>query len=238
MKTKTLILLVMLTMNSIVLGCSGPQLAKSGGIQLEPQPAAPLAPAPPPEPGSLWTTRASEGFLTDHRARNVGDIVTILVAETSSSGTTASTTTGKTMSSKLGILSLLGLSQTFNSFQDQNAPADNAGNLIYATGDFSNKGAGNTARNNSFNASIPAQVVQVLPNNNLVVRGTRNIKVNNENQIMAITGIVRPKDINRDNQVSSTQLAEAKMEITGVGVVADKQKVGWLSRIIDAIWPF
>jgi flagellar L-ring protein FlgH len=55
---------------------------------------------------------------------------------------------------------------------------------------------------------------------------------------MAITGIVRPKDITRDNQVSSTQVAEAKMEITGVGVVADKQKVGWLTRIIDAIWPF
>lgn len=215
--------------------CSGPQLVKSGGIQLEPQPAGPIAPGPPPEPGSLWTTRSSAGLLTDHRARNVGDIVTITVAEESKASNIAATNAQRVSGVSLGIGSLFGITKPLNSFSDSEAVADT---VLQTDVGLNMKGDGKTERQNTVTAYVPAQVIQVLPNGNLVVKGHRNIKINNETQIMSVSGIVRPKDINQYNQVASNQVAEARMEISGIGVISDKQRQGWFVRLLDHVWPF
>ena len=85
---------------------------------------------------------------------------------------------------------------------------------------------------------MTAVVSDVLPNGNLVIQGRRVVVVNNEEQFMTLTGMVRPLDISRDNVVLSTQLANAHITFGGVGVVADKQRSGWGVWIFDWLWPF
>ena len=100
------------------------------------------------------------------------------------------------------------------------------------------KCAGTTSRKESMTAQMSARVVSVLPNGDLVIRGSREIKVNYEKQYMLLQGIVRPSDISADNTVLSSYIADARIEYIGKGVVSDKQRPGWLSRILDKIWPF
>ena len=99
-------------------------------------------------------------------------------------------------------------------------------------------GQGTTSRNETVTAKVSARIIQVLPNSNLVVRGSQEILVNNEKQYITIQGVVRPADIATDNTVLSTYLADARIEYTGQGDLTAKQRQGWLTRALDKIWPF
>ena len=100
------------------------------------------------------------------------------------------------------------------------------------------QGSGATARKGELAASITARVTEVLPNGNLKILGKREIRVNNETQYLALTGIVRPRDISSENVVLSTYISDAKIVYTGTGVVNDPQSPGWLVRVLDTVWPF
>jgi flagellar L-ring protein precursor FlgH len=78
----------------------------------------------------------------------------------------------------------------------------------------------------------------MLPNGNLFVKGRREIRVNHETQYLTLSGIIRPEDIGPDNEISSVYVADARIGYAGTGPVADKQKPGWLGRIVDHVWPF
>jgi len=88
------------------------------------------------------------------------------------------------------------------------------------------------------NASLSARIIQVLPNGNLVLRGSQEILVNNERQYITIQGVVRPHDITNNNTVLSTYIADARIDYTGQGDLSRKQREGWLSRFFDTVWPF
>ncbi|MCU0595896.1 MAG: flagellar basal body L-ring protein FlgH, partial [Desulfobacterota bacterium] len=79
---------------------------------------------------------------------------------------------------------------------------------------------------------------RVFPNGYLYIRGKREIWVNNEKQYILLSGTIRPEDINAKNEVASTYVADAEIVYAGVGPVADKQKPGWLGRVVDYVWPF
>jgi flagellar L-ring protein precursor FlgH len=100
------------------------------------------------------------------------------------------------------------------------------------------KGEGETSRESSMTASISTRVVRVLGNGNLLVAGSRQVKVNAEDQVIVISGVIRPEDIAPDNSVLSTNVADARIEYYGRGVLADKQRPGWLGRVLDWVWPF
>jgi flagellar L-ring protein precursor FlgH len=102
----------------------------------------------------------------------------------------------------------------------------------------SHDGQGETTRSSYLNAFITAEVIDKTPSGNLVIRGSRQVQVNNENQFINIQGIIRPFDITSNNIVLSTAVADARIELTGQGVVSDKQRVGWMTRILDWVWPF
>jgi flagellar L-ring protein precursor FlgH len=85
---------------------------------------------------------------------------------------------------------------------------------------------------------MTAQVIQVLPNRRLVIEGHTQVRVNNENQIIKVQGIIRMEDIDTTNTILSTSIAEAKIELSGEGIVSDKQRPGWFTRILDWVWPF
>jgi flagellar L-ring protein precursor FlgH len=183
--------------------------------------------SPAREEGSLWPAKDLFGVCADLRARNVGDIVTINIVESASASKNATTKTAKTTALDASWTGVL-----------QNISGDLLGSSVKAGFGNSFDGQGATTRNSTLNAYISAQVIQVLPSGNLAIMGSRQVQVNNENQIINIQGVIRPVDIDSTNQVLSTAIAEAKIELNGQGVISDKQRVGWLTKILDWVWPF
>jgi flagellar L-ring protein precursor FlgH len=183
--------------------------------------------------GSLWHTGNNGNlYFGDHRARAIGDLVTIKIVEISQASEKATTDTGRTSDIEAGI-------PNFFAYPGANPSANiNPAQLIRANTRNTFAGSGETTRSGTVTATVSAKVVEVFPNGNLAVEGKREIHVNNEKKEILLQGIVRPKDIGSDNSVLSTQVADAKIMLTGIGVVGEKQRPGWLTRIFDGIWPF
>ncbi len=188
-----------------------------------------------PAQGSLWVDQGglSEMFI-NQKARRVGDIVTIKIVETASATNQASTNTDRKNDLSIGLTSLFGLENRYTPTSSFFNPFSS---LTSAYGsEF--EGAGATKRSGALEAFITARIVQQLPNGNMIIEGNREIRVNNENQIITLTGMVRPRDISAENIILSTYIADARISYSGSGIVNDRQKPGWLSRILDVIWPF
>jgi flagellar L-ring protein FlgH len=199
---------------------------------LEPM-ASVQSPRPVQEEGSLWSSRAPLSLYADVKARNVGDIVTISIVESAKASKNATTKTERTS----------GLEASWSGLFDAFAKQFKVGGQAIANDnkvDLSNNfdGKGETTRTSYMSAFITAHVVQVLPNGNLVIQGSRQVQVNEESQFIYIRGIIRPEDISTANVILSTYVAEATIEMTGQGPVSDKQHPGWMARIIDWAWPF
>jgi flagellar L-ring protein precursor FlgH len=100
------------------------------------------------------------------------------------------------------------------------------------------KGTGKTSRDGNLKGTISARVVDVFPDGNLMIEGTRELKINSESQYLILSGIVRPKDIKSDNTISSTKLADARIAYTGGGSLSEKTSPGWFSRLLGVFAPF
>ena len=185
--------------------------------------------------GSLWT---DDGFLSEMfvspKARGVGDIVTIDIVENSSATNNAKTNTGRTTSMSVGLNSLFGLENKFPSGSNFFNPFSSADSTYASKFD----GTGSTARSGALTAYITARIIQILPNGNFIIEGNREVRVNNDNQIITLTGTIRPRDISAQNVVKSTYIADARISYSGTGVLNDQQRPGWLARILDNVWPF
>ncbi|OQX20174.1 MAG: flagellar biosynthesis protein FlgH [Desulfobulbaceae bacterium A2] len=183
--------------------------------------------------GSLWTGD-QQGLFADHKAARVGDIVTVTISEKASASKEASTDSGRTSSMSAAIPALFGLEKKIV----EKNPSVDMSNLVSA--DFSNsfKGSGKTLRKEDLVATLTTQVIKVYPNGNLKIRGGKSVVVNNEEQLIYLTGIVRPQNISGNNIVDSKYVLNAQIAYTGEGSVSDKQKPGWLMRTLDTVWPF
>ena len=187
------------------------------------------------EEGSLWSENGNLNRLfVNQKARKIGDVVTIQIVESSKASNKASTDTGRKSSLSAGLDKFFGGE---NRYADTN-PFFNPFGGIASSFDRSFEGSGSTQRSGDLNAYLTARVVDVLPNGNLVLMGTREVGVNNEKQLITLSGIVRPKDISSDNQIQSIHISDAKISYSGRGAVNDPQRPGWLVRTLDAIWPF
>jgi len=188
---------------------------------------------PVKEEGSLWSSVAITSFFSDVKARQVGDTVTISIVESATASKNASTKTGRGSGLEA---SYSGIFDSMTAGMSINGQGIGTGHKI----DFKNNfdGSGATTNSSSMNAFITARVIQVLPNGNLVIRGTRQVRVNNENQWIFIQGVIRPEDVSSTNVILSTYVADARIELNGQGPVSDKQVPGWLARALDWAWPF
>ena len=144
----------------------------------------------------------------------------------------ATTDTDRSSSMSAGISSLFGLEQTAE--KNNITPSS----LVEANFDNEFSGGGKTTRSENLVATLTTQVIEVYPNGNLKIRGGKSVTVNNEKQIIYLTGIVRPYDVSADNTVDSGNILYAQITYTGKGSISDKQKPGWLMRILDNTWPF
>jgi flagellar L-ring protein precursor FlgH len=107
-----------------------------------------------------------------------------------------------------------------------------------ATNDRSNKGSGTTTRSGTLTGTVSATIIAINENGNFAIEGKRSVTINFEEQLMVLTGIIRPSDINYDNTINSSLIADASITYTGDGVIAEEQRVGWLMRALSYVWPF
>lgn len=181
-------------------------------------------------PGSLLAGPVAFADLSaDLQARNVNDIVTVIVSEQASAVSTGVTKTQRASSANAGLSSAAG---------PLSVPGRLA-NIITANGSNTLDGQGTTSRTTTLTTTITARVVDVLPNGFLVIEGSKTVLVNSENQIVTVRGVVRPYDLSRANTVASGSVAEMELKINGRGVVNDAvHRPNVLYRLLLGALPF
>ncbi len=185
------------------------------------------------ETGSLWQ-QGSSSLYAANKARQVGDILTVAIYEQASAEKEAETATGRSASISAGIPKLFGYEARLAEKYANLDPAS----LLSASSENSFQGSGSTSREESLTATLTTRVVGIEEGGNLKIRGSKTVQVNHEDQIIRLTGIVRPSDITERNVINSKYILDARIEYTGKGVISDKQRPGWLARVFDIVWPF
>jgi len=186
-----------------------------------------------PAKGSIYS-EAQAGYLEDTRALRVGDVVQITINEAADAQGGAKTDLTKSSKRQDQVDSLLGLIPAMQKAYPNIDPHTLV--QLASQADFS--GEGQTQRQGKLSGSIAVRVKQELPNGDLYVEGTKVVMINNEEYHLYISGVIRTADIENDNTVSSKLIADARVEFTGRGDVADQVDRGWLSKILDYINPF
>ena len=193
---------------------------------------------PKPEEGSLWSEISEVSLFQDMKARKVGDTVTVRIVEDPEATLNANTKTSRSSSIDAAKLEIFGYMKALAIKNPNLAQDPGTDDLIKASLGTKFDGKGSTDRDGHVKAYITAVVKKVLFNGNLYISGQREVRVNNETQYITLSGVVRPNDVTSSNEVSSTYVADARITYSGTGPVADKQRVGWLGRVLDYVWPF
>ena len=186
-----------------------------------------------PATGSIYT-EAVAGYLEDTRAVRMGDIVHVRINEYADAKGGASTALSRDSSRQDSVTGLLGLLPALQ----RKYPDLNPDELIGFLSKMDFHGDGQTSREGTLKGSIAVRVKSELPNGDLYVEGTKVVMINNEEYHIYVSGLVRPADIEMDNSILSSLLADAQVEFTGRGDIASTVSRGWLSTVLDWINPF
>ncbi|MBN8975147.1 MAG: flagellar basal body L-ring protein FlgH [Rhizobiales bacterium] len=194
-------------------------------------------PMPKPEPASyaansLWRN-GSRAFFKDQRAHQVGDILTVTVNFTDKANIANETQRSRTNKEDSGVTDFLG-----SKLLSGNAAKVLPGKVITADSTASSDGKGSVQRQENLQTSVAAVVTQVLPNGNLVVEGKQEIRVNFEVRELVVAGIVRPEDIQSDNTIDSSKIAQARIAYGGRGQITDVQQPRYGQQVLDVLLPF
>jgi flagellar L-ring protein precursor FlgH len=183
-------------------------------------------------PNSLWRN-GSRAFFKDQRAHQIGDILTVKVNITDKAIIANETQRSRDNKEDSGITDFLG-SKTIVS----PAKAILPGRILTADSTASSDGKGSVNRSEALQTNVAAVVTQVLPNGNLVVEGRQEIRVNFEIRELIVAGIVRPEDIESDNTIDSTKIAQARIAYGGRGQITDVQQPRYGQQVLDVVLPF
>jgi flagellar L-ring protein precursor FlgH len=194
-------------------------------------------PMPKPElvsynPNSLWRN-GSRSFFKDQRAHQIGDLLTVTVNITDQANFANETQRSRTASEDSGITAFLG-----SSLFGKSAQTVLPGRFLTADSTMATDGKGTITRQESLQTNVAAIVTQVLPNGNLVVEGKQEIRVNYEKRELIVAGIVRPEDIQSDNTIDSSKIAQARIAYGGHGEISDIQQPRYGSQVMDVLLPF
>ena len=194
-------------------------------------PVRPSALRPPPQNnGAIYQANYDIRLFEDLTARRVGDVLTITLQERTNAKKNADLDANKDTSLSLEAPMLFGMSPGTLLGQSLETEVSSAHEF---------KGEGKANQSNSLTGDISVTVVEVLPNGNLLVRGEKRLALNEGDEFVRLSGIVRPVDIDADNTVPSTKVADATIMYTGSGALADASKMGWLARLFNSPWfPF
>ena len=175
---------------------------------------------------AIFQPEQVNGIYSDIKAHKVGDIITIQLAESTSASKKANTQSGKDNKLNIAPGQLGGVPLELGQY-----------NLSASLGqDSAFKGQAKADQSNSLQGNISVSVAKVLPNGNLLVRGEKWIMLNNGNEYIRITGLIRPEDVTSDNSVSSQKVANARIYYGGTGDLANTQEQGWLTSFFNGPW--
>jgi flagellar L-ring protein FlgH len=192
-------------------------------------------PTPQPvtySPNSLWRN-GSRAFFKDQRAHQVGDIMTVKVKITDKAKYENETSRSRTNKENSGVDDFIGSKLLKNP-----STAILPGRILTADSTASSEGKGSVDRKEELSTNVATVVTQVLPNGNLVIEGRQEIRVNFEVRELIVGGIVRPEDIESDNTIESTKIAQARIAYGGRGQITDVQQPRYGQQVLDVILPF
>jgi flagellar L-ring protein precursor FlgH len=192
-------------------------------------------PAPQPasySPNSLWRN-GSRAFFKDQRAHQVGDILTVTVNITDKANIANETQRSRTNAEDSGITDFAGAK-----LLTPPASLVMPGKILSADSTASSDGKGSVNRSEAVVTNVAAVVTQVLPNGNLVVEGKQEVRVNFEVRELIVAGIVRPEDIQSDNTIDSSKIAQARIAYGGRGQITDVQQPRYGQQALDILLPF
>ena len=192
-------------------------------------------PAPQPavyNPNSLWRN-GSRAFFNDQRAHQIGDILTVKVKITDKAKYENETVRSRTNKEDSGVTDFIG-SKTIGNTAKSILP----GRILTADSTATSEGKGSIDRKEELSTNVAAVVTQVLPNGNLVVEGRQEVRVNYEVRELIVAGIVRPEDIESDNTIDSTKIAQARIAYGGRGQITDVQQPRYGQQVLDVLLPF
>ena len=197
------------------------------------QPLAPMAvmqvpvqPVVAPSAGAIYREGPGLRLYTDRKAREVGDLVTINLSERTQASTRANTAITKESTNTMSG-TVFGAPVTVGG-------QDILDNSLANSRDFA--GDGNSTQSNQITGTLTAQVVQKLPNGNLVIQGSKELTLNQGNELIQVQGIIRTADIGPDNTIPSTRVADARIVYGGRGPLARSNAMGWLDRFFNGAW--
>lgn len=185
--------------------------------------------------GSLWTKKGANeaSMVADMRAQAVGDILTVVVQETASAQSSRRTKTDKSANMSAEIEKFF-YSPEGSDFLTHNGVMP--GMELGGSNDFT--GGGQISNSQSIVAQAAVTVIDLLPNGNLVIEGSRLVSFSGEKQYAVLRGVVRPQDIANGNSILSSNIADARVEFISQGAISESQKRGWWTRFYDAVNPF
>ena len=188
----------------------------------------------PVDQASLWTG-ARGSLLGDRRAETRGDILTVVIEIDDSAEISNSSERSRTGSESMGIPSLFGIPQRLNEKLPEGADMANA---VGIDSNSSSSGDGTVRRNEELTLRVAATVTDVLPNGSLAIEGRQEVRVNYELRELLVTGVVRPEDISRQNEITYDKIAAARISYGGRGQITDVQQPRYGQQVIDAVLPF
>ncbi|WP_374576770.1 flagellar basal body L-ring protein FlgH [Phenylobacterium sp.] len=218
----------------------GPELAPVGyPAQLVAREAPSFVSAREPTPtpasaNSLWRTGA-RAFFIDQRANRVGDILTVQIDIDDSAQTKNTSTSSRSSGVQAGVDNFFGLESSLGRFFPGGFDPANA---INTNSTSNNTGTGAVTRSEKISLTIAAVVTNVLPNGNMVIQGTQEVRTNAELRQLTVAGIVRPEDISSANTIRHTQIAEARISYGGRGDISRVQKVPGGQSLVERFQPF
>jgi flagellar L-ring protein FlgH len=193
-------------------------------------------PMPPPEQpvyqaNSLWRSGA-RGFFKDQRAMRVGDILTVKVRFSDSANISNQTSRSRNGNEKMGASSFFGLEGNL-------VPAGTAtSDMVDLNSNGSSNGSGSVKRSEALTTNVGAVITQILPNGNMVIEGKQEVRVNFEMRELIVAGVVRPEDVESDNTIDSTKIAQARIAYGGRGQITDVQQPRYGQQVLDVLLPF
>ncbi len=186
-----------------------------------------------PAPDALWRP-GSRAFFRDQRAAGVGDLVTVVVNINSTADLKNNTTATRASTQSVGMPNVLGLeTQLPHMFAGLN-PAS----ALYTTSASGNTGTAELKRSEGVSLQLAGVVTQVLPNGNLVISGSQEVRVGGELRRLSVSGVARPEDIDSNNTISLDRMAEARLSYGGRGQLTDVQTPPWGQQILNFLMPF
>jgi flagellar L-ring protein precursor FlgH len=177
--------------------------------------------------GAIYQASSGRPLFEDRRARFVGDTITVQITENTSASAKSNNKLDKSNSAKAAVGALSGLPGQTLLGLDYNVSSSNA---------FSGKGE--AANNNVFSGNITVTVIDVMPNGNLLVSGEKQLAIGHEQEFVRVSGVVNPSFIDFSNTISSSKIADARIEYKSAGQISEGQIMGWLARFFLNVMPF